>query len=75
MNNTCQLCDQGNLKAIDEWVDVECEGQSGMIKSHYAKCDLCGSEQADSSDVHENKRAMTAFRKQTKATSESICTR
>lgn len=75
MNKTCQICDQGNLKAIVEWIDVECEGQSGRIKSHYAKCDFCDSEQAANSDVIENKRAMTAFRKRAKATLESINTR
>ncbi len=45
------------------------------MESHYAKCDFCDSEQAANSDVIENKRAMTAFRKRAKATSESINTR
>ncbi|CUB02931.1 hypothetical protein [Marinomonas fungiae] len=72
MNKTCQICEKGSLKAIVEWIDVDYEGHTSKIKSRLAKCDFCGSEQADNSDVTENKRAMTAFRKQTKATSESM---
>ena len=75
MNKTCQICDQGNLKAMVECIDVECEEHSGKIKSCLAKSDLCGSEQAANSDVIENKRAMTTFRKQAKATTESMNTR
>ena len=66
MNTTCQICEKGGLKAIVNCIGVDCEGHTSKIKSHYAKCDFCGSEQADNSDVTENKRAMTAFRNQTK---------
>ena len=75
MNNTCQICDQGNLKAIVEWIDVECEGHSGKIKSCLAKCDFCGSEQADTTEARLNKRAMIAYKKETQGllTGEQVC--
>lgn len=38
MNKTCQICDQGHLKAMVECIDVECEGHYvGLNQEQAAK--------------------------------------
>ncbi|SEJ06539.1 HTH-type transcriptional regulator / antitoxin MqsA [Azotobacter beijerinckii] len=60
----CPICGEGHLHAqVGEQV-VDYRGQSSQIAFHYAECDACGSEQAGAAQLRDNKRAMTAFKKQ-----------
>ncbi|MFT5758591.1 MAG: HTH-type transcriptional regulator/antitoxin MqsA [Alteromonadaceae bacterium] len=61
----CPICEEGQLHAKQEQVEVEHLTQTGLIESHYSECDACGSEQATTVDTRFNKRAMIAFKKQT----------
>lgn len=63
-NLICPICANGQLHARNEWIDVEHSGHHGRIESRYSVCDGCGSEQAGTTDVRFNKRAMIAFKKQ-----------
>ncbi|ART78921.1 type II toxin-antitoxin system MqsA family antitoxin [Oceanisphaera avium] len=63
-NQTCPICEMGQLHAHSEFVTVEHLGQQGQIESRYAECDYCGSEQAGTVEARFNKRAMIAFKKQ-----------
>ncbi|BDX01281.1 hypothetical protein MACH16_00290 [Marinomonas pontica] len=63
-NKVCPICEMGQLHAKTEWFDVEHLGHTGKIKSHYAECDACGSEQAGTTEARLNKRAMIAFKKE-----------
>ncbi len=61
---TCPICGEGHLHARMGTQAVDYRGQSGQIAFHYAECDACGSEQAGAVQLRDNKRAMTAFKKQ-----------
>lgn len=63
-NHICPICESGQLHARSEWIDVEHMGKHGRIESHFLACDGCGSEQAGTKEARDNKRAMTAFKKQ-----------
>tara|TARA_R110000850_G_scaffold162437_4_gene287320 strand:+ start:4500 stop:5033 length:534 start_codon:yes stop_codon:yes gene_type:complete len=63
-NHICPICESGQLHARSEWIDVEHMGKHSRIESHFLSCDGCGSEQAGTKEARDNKRAMTAFKKQ-----------
>ena len=63
-SKVCPICEMGQLQAKTEWIEVEHLGHTGKIESHYAECDVCGSEQAGTTEARLNKRAMIAFKKE-----------
>lgn len=64
MNNDCTICGEGQLQDHSDKQNVEHKGSNGAISFHYSECDFCGSEQASSSQVRDNKRSMIAFKKE-----------
>ena len=63
-NQTCPICEEGQLHSRNEPMTVEHLGQQGQIESQYTVCDACGSEQAGVAEARFNKRAMIGFKKQ-----------
>ena len=63
-NQTCPICEAGQLHSQSERVTVEHLGQQCQIKSRYAVCDCCGSEQAGTAEARFHKRALIAVKKQ-----------
>lgn len=61
--NQCPICEMGQLHRQHEQVEVEFMGQRTTLPSHYSVCNTCGSEQATSADLRDNKRQTIAFRK------------
>jgi len=60
----CPVCGEGHLHESICKKAVEYKGQPGELELLYSVCDACGSEQAASSQLRANKRAMVAFKKQ-----------
>lgn len=61
--DVCPICEEGNLTHIVEQDMAEYKGVEAEVALHYSECNACGSEQANATDVRNNKRAMQAFRK------------
>lgn len=62
--STCPICEEGTLEVRVGANEVEYKGQSKTLSLHYGECDCCGSEQASSADLRNNKRLMIEFKKQ-----------
>jgi len=60
----CQICGEGYLEPCIGKNRVEYEGVAKELDLHYSICSACGSEQGDSTQMRENKRAMTRFKKE-----------
>lgn len=63
-NEICPICGEGHLHGRLGTQSVDYRGHSGDIAFYYAECDVCGSEQAGSLQLRDNKRALMAFKKQ-----------
>ncbi len=64
VNNECPVCGEGVLRPQVGKNAVEYKGVHQEIDLHFSLCDGCGSEQADPSQLRQNKRAMVAFKKE-----------
>jgi HTH-type transcriptional regulator / antitoxin MqsA len=62
--NTCPICGEGQLEPKAGKHSVEYEGVARDIDLFYSVCTSCGSEQGDATQMRENKRAMTRFKKE-----------
>jgi HTH-type transcriptional regulator/antitoxin MqsA len=60
----CPICGEGCLSEQKTTNEVAYKGQTAVLDSFFAVCDVCGVEQADASHLRKNKRQMIAFRKQ-----------
>lgn len=60
----CMICGEGELEPRLGKNRVEYEGVARDLDLHYSVCTSCGSEQGDATQMRENKRAMTRFRKE-----------
>ena len=60
----CPICGEGHLNQQVDKNNVEYNGRSCLLDSHYSVCDSCGSEQASPIQTRDNKRAMLAFKKE-----------
>jgi len=63
-SNTCPICGEGQLEPKAGKHHVEYEGVARDIDLFYSGCTACGSEQGDATQMRENKRAMTRFKKE-----------
>lgn len=63
-SNTCPICGEGLLEPRAGKHHVEYEGVARDIDLLYSVCTGCGSEQGDATQIRENKRAMTRFKKE-----------
>jgi HTH-type transcriptional regulator/antitoxin MqsA len=61
---TCPICGGGQLEPKAGKHHVEYEGVARDIDLFYSVCNACGSEQGDATQMRENKRAMTRFKKE-----------
>lgn len=59
----CPACGEGTLTPHIENIVIAYRGNEGLISSHYAECDVCGSDITSQKDALANKRATLAFRK------------
>lgn len=60
-SDICRICGEGRLTVIAGQNDVEYNGHHASIPLKYSVCSACGSEQANSAQVLENKIAMQSF--------------
>jgi len=60
----CPICGAGNLCSKIGKNSVEYRGQTRELDIYFSLCDGCGSEQADATQIRNNKRLMVAFKKQ-----------
>jgi HTH-type transcriptional regulator/antitoxin MqsA len=60
----CPICGDGQLTPKAGKHHVEYEGVARDIDLRYSVCSACGSEQGDATQMRENKRAMTRFKKE-----------
>lgn len=59
----CQICGEGHLHPKEKRSLVEYNGYRGRVPVVFSVCDACNSEQADSAQLRDNKRAIIAFKK------------
>ncbi len=64
-NHLCPICGEGALSSSITLRDVEYKGHAGHVHELSSVCNLCGVEQASPEQLRNNKRAMTAFKKET----------
>lgn len=64
IDRQCPICGNGNLTNRVDQERVEYKGSVEKLSTLYSICDTCGSEQANSDQVRQNKRSMIAFKKQ-----------
>lgn len=62
-SDLCRICGEGHLTMIVGQNDVEYKGCNASIPLKYSVCSACGSEQANATQVLENKKAMQSFKK------------
>lgn len=60
----CPICGEGQLQPKSGKHHVEYEGVARDIDLFYSVCSACGSEQGDATQMRDNKRAMTRFKKE-----------
>lgn len=60
----CPICGEGELRAEVGKNEVKHKDCVGMIDTHYSVCSFCESVQANGAQMRQNKRLMTAFKKQ-----------
>lgn len=61
--NLCPVCNEGCLLPKTGKNLVEYKGQAVELDLLYSVCDVCGSEQSDASQMRDNKRSVSAFKK------------
>ncbi|ERJ20280.1 Transcriptional regulator XRE family protein [Salinisphaera shabanensis E1L3A] len=59
----CPICGEGTLKSLKFYRRVDFNGEVYRIENLHSVCDTCGSEQADASQLKQNKRNMIAAKK------------
>ena len=64
-NHLCPICGEGALSSSITMRNVEYKGQAGDVRELSSLCNVCGVEQASPEQLRDNKRAMTAFKKET----------
>jgi len=60
----CPVCAKGVLFAKVMTREVEHNGHTGTITTHYSLCSACGSEVAGAREMQLNKEIMQEFRRQ-----------
>lgn len=61
--NICPICEEGQLHPQIGSNSVEYRGHQTSLDMHFSVCDACGSEQAGTAELRQNKRSMIEFRK------------
>lgn len=62
MLNMCPVCGEGHLTPQVSANTVKIHGQEYNLPCHYAVCNVCECEVADSDDAAENKKLMLDLR-------------
>lgn len=59
----CPVCGEGRLHSKVGSNKVEYKGRTAELPLYFSVCNVCGCEQGSSTELHDNKLTMLAFKK------------